>query len=84
MRHVFFLTALAAVAVAAIAATRPADAAYHLIRWQDSGFCQIWDENVPSVPYPSNYTVIQGSVAPTFGDALVLKDGLLHNGTCSF
>ena len=58
MRHVFFLTALAAVAVAAIAATRPADAAYHLIRWQDSGFCQIWDENVPSVPYPSNYTVI--------------------------
>ena len=84
MRHVFFLTALAAVAVAAIAATRPADAAYHLIRWQDSGFCQIWDENVPSVPYPSNYTVIQGSVAPTFGDALVLKDGLLRSGACAF
>jgi hypothetical protein len=84
MRHVFFLTALAAVAVAAIAATRPADAAYHLIRWQDSGFCQIWDENVPSVPYPSNYTVIQGSVTPTFGDALVLKDGLLRSGACAF
>ena len=84
MRHVFFLTALAAVAVAAIAATRPADAAYHLIRWQDSGFCQIWDENVPSVPYPSNYTVIQGSVAPTFGHALVLKDGMLRSGACAF
>ena len=84
MRHVFFLTALAAVAVAAIAATRPADAAYHLIRWQDLGFCQIWDENVPSVPYPSNYTVIQGSVAPTFGDALVLKDGMLRSGACAF
>ena len=40
MRHVFFLTALAAVAVAAIAATRPADAAYHLIRWQDKTFCR--------------------------------------------
>jgi hypothetical protein len=84
MRHVFFLTALAAVAVAAIAAIRPADAAYHLIRWQDSGFCQIWDENVSSVPYPSNYTVIQGSVAPTFGDALVLKDGMLRSGACAF
>ena len=84
MRHVFFLTALAGVAVAAIAAMAPAEAAYHLIRWQDSGFCQIWDENVPSVPYPSNYTVIQGSVAPTFGDALVLKDGMLRSGACAF
>jgi len=84
MRHVFFLTALAAVAVAAIAATRPADAAYHLIRWQDSGFCQIWDENIPTVPFPSNYTVVQGSVTPTFGDALMMKDGMMRSGTCAF
>jgi hypothetical protein len=84
MRHVFFLTALAAIAITAIAVTRPADAAYHLIRWQDSGFCQIWDESFPTVPYPSNYTVIQGSMAPTFGDALAVKDGMLRNGNCAF
>jgi len=27
--------------------------------------------------------VIAGSEVPTFGDALVFKDGLLRNGTCS-
>ena len=36
------------------------------------------------MPYPGNYTVVIDSEVPTFGDALVLKDGLLHNGTCSF
>ncbi len=84
MRHVFFLATLAGVAVSAIAATSPAAAAYHLIRWQDSGFCQVWDENVGTVPYPANYTVIENSVVPTFGDALVVKDGLLRSGTCAF
>jgi hypothetical protein len=38
----------------------------------------------PTAPYPGNYTVIVGSEVPTFGDALVFKDGLLRNGTCSF
>jgi hypothetical protein len=84
MRHVFFLAALAGIAVTAIAATSPAVAAYHLIRWQDSGFCQIWDENIPTVPFPSNYTVVQGSVTPTFGDALMMKDGMMRSGTCAF
>jgi hypothetical protein len=84
MRHVFFLSALAGIAVSAIAATSPAEASYHLIRWQDSGFCQIWDQNIPTVPYRSNYSVIQGSVVPTFGDALMFKDGMLRRGACSF
>ena len=84
MRHVFFLVALAGIAVTAIAATAPAEAAYHLIRWQDSGYCQVWDQSVGTVPYPANYTVIEGSAVPTFGDALVFKDGLLRSGTCTF
>jgi hypothetical protein len=36
------------------------------------------------VPYPANYTVIENSVVPTFGDALAVKDGLLRSGTCAF
>ena len=84
MRRVFLLSAAAAVfAVSALAASSPAEAAYHLIRWQDTGFCQIWDENIPTAPYPSNYTVVSEQL-PTFGDALVYKDGLLRSGTCSF
>ena len=84
MRHLCLLAAAATIAVSALAATSPAEASFHLIRWQDSGFCQIWDQSVPGVPYPGNYTVVINSEVPTFGDALVLKDGLLHNGTCSF
>jgi hypothetical protein len=38
----------------------------------------------PTNPWPPNYIVIIGSEVPTFGDALVFKDGLLRNGTCSF
>ena len=84
MRRIFALSALAAVGLTALAVSSPAQASFHLIRWQDSGFCQIWDESVPTMPFPSNYIVIEGSQVPTFGDALVYKDGLLHNGTCSF
>ena len=32
-----------------------AEAAFHLIRWKDTGFCQVWDESVPTEPWPSNY-----------------------------
>ena len=78
MRRLSLLCAAAGIAVTALAAASPAEAAFHLIR------CQIWDESVPTVPFPSNYIVIEGSQVPTFGDALVYKDGLLHNGTCSF
>ena len=38
---------------------------------------------MPTAPYPSNYVVVSEQL-PTFGDALVYKDGLLRNGTCSF
>ncbi|SDJ35738.1 MULTISPECIES: hypothetical protein [Bradyrhizobium] len=84
MRRLFSLCAVAAVGCTALAASSPAEAAFHLIRWQDSGFCQIWDESIPTAPWPLNYVVIIGSEVPTFGDALVFKDALLHDGTCSF
>ena len=84
MRRFPALPATAFMALAAISAASPAEAAFHLIRWQDSGFCQVWNENVGTVPYPANYTVIEGSVVPTFGDALVFKDNMLRSGTCKF
>jgi hypothetical protein len=78
------LCAAASLAIAGFVVTAPAHAAYHLIRWQDTGFCQIWDENAPTTPYPSNYTVVAGAVAPTFLDALIMKDGMLRAGSCTF
>lgn len=84
MRRLFALSAFAVIGFTALDASSPAEAAFHLIRWQDTGFCQIWDENIPTAPWPSNYIVIVDSEVPTFGDALALKDALLRNGTCSF
>ena len=84
MRRWSTLCAAAGLAVAAFVAASPADAGFHVIRWQDTGFCQIWDESIPTTPYPSNYTVVMGAVAPTFVDALIMKDGLLRAGTCTF
>lgn len=83
MRCLSLLVAAAGLIVAALAAAGPAEAAFHLIRWEGSGFCQIWDQNIPTAPWPSNYVVVSEPL-PTFGDALVYKDGLLRNGTCSF
>jgi hypothetical protein len=80
MRRLALLAAAAGIAVTAFAAMSPAEAAFHLIRWQDSGFCQRIRWNA----WPPNYIVIIGSEVPTFGDALVFKDGLLRNGACSF
>jgi hypothetical protein len=81
MRRLALFCAAAGIAVSTFAMSSPAEAAFHLIRWQDTGFCQIWDENVPSTPWPANYVVLSGQL-PTFGDALAYKDGLLRNGTC--
>lgn len=83
MRRLSLFAGAAVVAIAAFAASSKAEAAYHLIRWQDSGFCQIWDENIPTSPWPTNYVVVSEQL-PTFGDALVYKDGLLRSGTCAF
>jgi len=44
MRRLSLLCATAFIAVTALAATSPAEAAFHVIRWHDTGFCQVWDE----------------------------------------
>ena len=49
MRRISLLCAAAGLAVTAFVAASPAEAGYHLIRWQDTGFCQIWDESIPTM-----------------------------------
>lgn len=83
MRRLPVLAAVAAIAVSALAATSPAKASFHLIRWQDSGFCQIWDQSIPTAPWPADYAVVSEGL-PTFEAAFSYKTGLLNNGTCSF
>jgi hypothetical protein len=81
MRHLAL--AVAAVALSAVAATAPAKAGpYHLIRWSDTGFCQIWDDGIPTQPLAGNYTVVSTTL-PTFFDALHVKNGMLWTRECS-
>jgi len=78
------LTALAAtagLALTAVVATSPAEAAFHLIRWEGTGVCQVWDQSVPTKPIPSNYKTVSKPV-PTFAAALAVKDGMLKKGSC--
>ncbi|MDA9433217.1 hypothetical protein [Bradyrhizobium sp. CCBAU 51627] len=83
MRRISMLCAAAGLAAAAFAAASPAEAGYHLIRWHDSGVCQIWDESIPTTPWPAGYHRASASV-PTFLDALALKDHALKAGHCSW
>ncbi len=83
MRRITLLCATAAVALTALATTSPAKADYRLIRWHDTGFCQVWDKSFPVAPWPANYSVVSHSV-PTFIAALDVKDHMLHRGHCSF
>ena len=83
MRRISIVCAAAGLAVTALAATSPARAGFHVIRWQNTGFCQVWDNSVPTHPWPANYRVVTHRL-PTFGSALAVKDVMLHKGRCSF
>jgi hypothetical protein len=83
MRRISVLCAAAGLAVTAFVAASSAEASYHLIRWQDTGNCQIWDDSIPTTPWPAGFHRISATV-PTFGDELMLKDHALKDGHCSW
>jgi hypothetical protein len=82
MRKLSVLCAAAGFIATALVAASPAQASFALIRWQDTGYCQIWDTSVPTQPFSMNYTTVAAAL-PTFSDALATKDGLLRTGTCN-
>ena len=83
MHRISALCAAAGLGLTALAATSPAQAAFHLIRWQDNGFCQVWDQSIPTTPFPSNFRTVSAEL-PTLVEALAAKEGLLRKGTCKF
>jgi hypothetical protein len=83
MRRLSVLCAVAGLGFTALAAASPAQAAFHVIRWHDTGFCQVWDNSFSPTPWPAGYTTVTHRIH-TFGHALAVKDVLLHRGTCKF
>jgi hypothetical protein len=84
MRRIYLFSAAAVLAVTALSASTPAKAdPFHVIRWTDTGFCQVWDDGIPTAPWPSNFTVVSATM-PTFLDALTVKTNMLATGGCAF
>ncbi len=84
MRRISVLCAAAGLAVTALAAMSPASAnPYHLIRWANTGTCQIWDEGVKTTPWPAG-SMRASKTVPTFTDALAVKAGMMSKGHCKF
>ena len=83
MRRISILCAAAGMAVTALAATSPAQAGFHLIRWDGNGYCQVWDESIPTTPFPADYKTVSKPV-PTLIEALAVKEHLLRKRACAF
>ena len=83
-RTTLFCATAIALSMAAVAG--PAQAApYHVIHWDNTGVCQVWDDGwtMKPVQWPSKYENVSKPV-PTFTAALAAKNGLLKRGTCKF
>jgi hypothetical protein len=84
MRRAFALCAATGIALSALAVAGPAKASpYYLIRYDNTGYCQIWNQSFSFKPWtwPSAYKAV-GKPVPTVTEALALKDGLMKKGTC--
>ena len=75
------LCAAAGIAAAAFAVTSPAHAAFHLIKWSGNDLCQVWDESVPTKPWPNDYKVVSRP-HKTLDGALAVKASLMKRGVC--
>ena len=83
MHHIRTLAAAAFVAATAFAAASPAEAApFHVIKYADTGYCQIWDNGFAIAPWPAHYTVMTHR-QPTLERAVAVKDYLLRKHYCA-
>jgi hypothetical protein len=78
VHHIRTIAAAAIVAATAFAAAGPAQAApFHVIKYADTGYCQIWDNGFAITPWPTHYTVMTHR-QPTYERAVAVKGYLLR------
>jgi hypothetical protein len=85
MRRATAFCAAAGVIVSAIAVASPAQAGYYLIRWDNTGVCQVWSESLSFKPlrWPSDYKVVSKPL-PTFSAAMDVKEKMRQRGRCNW
>ncbi len=83
MRRTTALCAAAGIAVSALAAV-PAQAGYYVIRWDNTGICQIWNEDLRYKPlqWPSDYKVVSKPV-PTLSAAMAVQATMRQQRSCT-
>ncbi|CCD90056.1 conserved protein of unknown function [Bradyrhizobium sp. ORS 285] len=92
MRRLTSLAAAAALAATSIAApafaapaakTSALKSGYYVIRWDNTGICQIWNTDLQSKPveWPSTYKVVSKPV-PTFVEATNIQLKLRDERRC--
>jgi hypothetical protein len=74
----------AGLAAATLVIAAPARAGYYIIRWDNTGICQVWSEAFAfkPIPWPSGYKLVSRPV-PTFNDAFMLQVRLRQQGRCT-
>ena len=84
MRRVTALCAATAIAVSALAVSAPAQAGYYVIRWDNTGICQIWNEDLQQKPlhWPSDYKVVS-KPAPTLTGAMAVQQKMRMERRCT-
>lgn len=84
MRRITALTAVALIAVSTSAIARPAPSGYYVIRWDNTGVCQIWNTTFQEKPvhFLSDYKVVSKPV-PTFTDAAGVQEKLRQAHRCT-
>jgi hypothetical protein len=87
MRRVTALCAAAAVLASTAAIARPMaheQSGYYVIRWDDTGVCQIWNTNLTQKPWQlfSQYKVVSKTV-PTFAAAATIQEDMRMSRHCT-
>ena len=84
MRRVLALCAVAGIATSMFAVPASAAVGYYVIRWDNTGICQIWNEDLRYKPvqWPSEYKVVGKSV-PTFSAAMAAQERMRQQHHCT-
>jgi hypothetical protein len=84
MRRASALCAAIGIAASGLAVVSPAQAGYYVIRWDNTGVCQIWNEEMTSKPiqWPSDYKVVSKPV-PTFTAAAAVQEKMRQQRHCT-
>lgn len=84
MRRIPALAAALGLAVSTAAVAAPAQTGYYVIRWDNTGFCQIWNTEFQQKPTPllSDYKIVSKPV-PTFAAAAAEQDKLRAEHQCT-